>query len=107
MIHITIGREHGEIPEYVSIPLNEDASAEHFSLDPREQLAAVKDMRERGGSLRGTGIPLSRPPAEDVRLAFDKNATYLILSLADETPALNAFHVEAGKARKEFPEIMD
>lgn len=90
---------------------NTDQSAEHFSLDPKEQLAAVKDMRQNGltplGNWHSHPATPSRPSEEDKRLAFDKNATYFILSLAGEEPVLNAFHIEGGDSRKEHLEIIE
>ena len=78
---------------------NIDHTNEHFSIDPREQLAAVKDMRANGlsplGNWHSHPETPSRPSEEDKRLANDSKATYLILSLAEEGhPVLNAFHVE-------------
>lgn len=90
---------------------NTDASNEHFSLDPREQLQAVKDMRTRGlkplGNWHSHPQSPSRPSKEDIRLAYDSNASYLILSLMEENPVLHSFHVENGEACKEFLEIRD
>lgn len=85
---------------------NMDHSREHFSLDPREQLEAVKDMRARGlkplGNWHSHPETPSRPSAEDIRLAFDSRASYLILSLMDsQRPALHSFHIEKGQAEKE------
>ena len=84
---------------------NMDHAAEHFSLNPQEQLAAIRDMRQSGlkplGNWHSHPATPSRPSAEDIRLAFDKTATYCILSLAGETPVLNAFHIESGTVRKE------
>ena len=78
---------------------NIDHTNEHFSIDPREQLVAVKDMRANGlsplGNWHSHPETPSRPSEEDKRLANDSKATYLILSLAEEGhPVLNAFHVE-------------
>lgn len=92
--------------EAVYLLTNIDKSNEHFSLDPREQLAAVKDMRERGLTLLGNWHSHpespSRPSEEDKRLAYDKTASYLILSLLDrENPALNSFHIEGDTAQRE------
>ena len=39
---------------------NIDHSNEHFSLDPKEQLAAVKDMRANGLVPLETGIPIRK-----------------------------------------------
>ena len=84
---------------------NIDHSPKHFSLDAREQLAAIKDMRQHGlsplGNWHSHPATPSRPSEEDKRLAFDKNASYFILSLAGEEPVLNAFHIENGESRKE------
>lgn len=85
---------------------NTDRSGEHFSLDPKEQLAAVKDMRSNGylplGNWHSHPETPSRPSEEDKRLAYDKNASYLILSLMDrKAPVLNAFHIEGSDATKE------
>ena len=94
---------------------NIDHTNEHFSIDPREQLKAVKDMREKGlqpiGNWHSHPESPSRPSEEDKRLANDSKASYLILSLAEEgNPVLNAFHVEGGPdgktVRKEELEII-
>jgi proteasome lid subunit RPN8/RPN11 len=91
---------------------NTDHSREHFSLDPKEQLAAVKDMRESGwkplGNWHSHPASPSRSSEEDIRLAFDKNASYLILSLMDrENPVLHSFHVENGISTQEELIIAD
>lgn len=95
---------------------NTDHTNEHFTIDPREQLKAIKDMRAAGlkplGNWHSHPETPSRPSEEDKRLANDSRASYLILSLAEEgKPVLNAFHVwmEDGKkmARKEEMEIID
>ena len=83
-----------------------DHSNEHFSLDPKEQLAAVKEMRKEGmkplGNWHSHPETPSRPSEEDKRLSYDSSASYLILSLMEpENPVLNAFHVENGEVRKE------
>lgn len=85
---------------------NTDHSNEHFSLDPREQLAAVKDMRANGfiplGNWHSHPETPSRPSDEDKRLAYDKTASYMILSLMDSNnPVLNSFHIEGDTAEKE------
>ena len=54
---------------------NVDASSEHFSMDPKEQLAAVKDARSCGfriiGNFHSHPETPSRPSEEDKRLAYD------------------------------------
>ena len=84
--------------EHVYLLTNLDASNEHFTMDPKEQLAAVKDARAHGWDLLGNWhshpeTP-ARPSVEDKRLAYDPTTCYLILSLEDaEHPALNAYHI--------------
>ena len=89
----------------VYILTNTDHAEEHFTLDPKEQLAAVKDMRAEGllplGNWHSHPVSPSRPSDEDKRLAFDSSANYLILSLMDDEPVLNSFHIEGDKAYKE------
>jgi len=96
----------------VYILTNVDHTNEHFSLDPKEQLAAVKDMRANGwkplGNWHSHPESPSRSSAEDIRLAFDRKASYLILSLMDdENPVLNSFHVENGISEKEDLRIIE
>ena len=85
---------------------NIDHSNAHFSLDPKEQLAAVKDMRANGlvplGNWHSHPESPSRPSEEDKRLAYDSTASYMILSLMDnENPVLNSFHIEGTESEKE------
>ena len=94
-----------KIVRKVYLLTNIDHSNEHFSLDPKEQLAAVKDMRANGlvplGNWHSHPSSPSRPSVEDIRLAFDSKASCLILSLMAEYPVLNSFHVESGVWEKE------
>ena len=101
------GELNGEdrIIKKVYILTNTDHAEEHFTLDPKEQLAAVKDMRAEGliplGNWHSHPASPSRPSDEDKRLAFDSSASYLILSLMDDEPVLNSFHIEGDTATKE------
>lgn len=89
----------------VYILTNVDHAEEHFTLDPKEQLFAIKDMRANGltplGNWHSHPVSPSRPSDEDKRLAYDSSASYLILSLMDDEPVLNSFHIEDNKAGKE------
>ncbi len=94
-----------KIIEKVYILTNTDHAEEHFTLDPKEQLAAIKDMRANGleqlGNWHSHPVSPSRPSDEDKRLAYDSTASYMILSLMNDTPVLNSFHVENNEASKE------
>ena len=85
---------------------NIDHTNEHFSLDPKEQLAAIKDMRKNGleplGNWHSHPETPARPSQEDIRLAFDSEASYLIMSLMDqENPVIHAFRVREGQVSKD------
>lgn len=90
--------EEDKVIEEVYLLTNTDKSNEHFSLDPKEQLAAIKDMRAKGlvplGNWHSHPESPSRPSDEDKRLAFDSKASYMILSLMNrDEPVLNSFKI--------------
>lgn len=83
---------------------NIDHAEEHFSLDPKEQFAAIKYARQNGlkvvGNWHSHPVSPSRPSQEDIRLAYDPSILYFILSLAAEEPVLNAFRIQDGEVEK-------
>ena len=84
---------------------NTDHSPEHFSIDPKEQIEAVRDMRTNGltplGNWHSHPATPARPSEEDIRLANDSRASYLIISLAEESgPVLNGYHIRKSDAGK-------
>lgn len=92
--------------EKIYLLTNIDKSPEHFSMDHKEQFAAVKDMRGNGwvmfGSFHSHPASPSRPSEEDKRLAFDPGLSYLILSLQDErNPVLKSFQITNGQVIEE------
>lgn len=98
------GEIRGDIKEIKKVYLltNVDASNEHFSMDPKEQLAAVKDARANGltmlGNFHSHPESPSRPSEEDKRLAYDSTAEYMILSLMEQdNPVLKSFGVDKEK----------
>lgn len=98
------GTKNGDVKEIKKVYLltNVDHTNEHFSMDPREQLAAVKDMRANGlvplGNWHSHPESPSRPSEEDKRLAYDPSVNYLILSLMDpENLVLKAFDIDRDK----------
>lgn len=84
---------------------NIDNAEDHFSMNPQEQLSAVKDMRANGykalGNWHSHPSSPSRPSVEDIRLAYDRKASYLILSFMTNAPVINSFHIENGEYEKE------
>ena len=100
-----------KVVKKVYLLTNTDHSNEHFSMDPKEQLAAIKDMRANGfvplGNWHSHPESPSRPSDEDKRLAYDSKASYMILSLMDRSaPVLNSFHISGTDAEKEQLEIV-
>ena len=84
---------------------NLDKSNEHFSMDPGEQFAAIKDMRSRNLKLAAVyhshpETP-ARPSQEDIRLAFDPLISYVIVSLAQPDPNVKSFKIREGNVKHE------
>ncbi|MEE0929690.1 MAG: M67 family metallopeptidase [Acutalibacteraceae bacterium] len=95
-----------KIIQKVYLLTNIDHSNEHFSLDPKEQLVAIKNMRANGyvplGNWHSHPESPSRPSDEDKRLAYDSKASYMILSLMDiSNPVLNSFKITGDVSEKE------
>ncbi len=88
---------------------NTDAAADHFSMDPQEQFAAVKDMREKGLTMLAVyhshpETP-ARPSLEDIKLAYDPNISYVIISMATAEADIKSFHIKEGQVTAEPVEI--
>jgi len=84
---------------------NVDHSAEHFSFDPAEQFKTVKQARAEGltivANYHSHPETPARPSEEDIRLAFDPDIHYLIVSLAGLLPDVKAFRIRNGAVEKE------
>jgi proteasome lid subunit RPN8/RPN11 len=80
---------------------NTDHSPEHFSFDPKEQFPVLKEARAEGlrivANYHSHPSTPARPSEEDIRLAYDPDIIYIILSLADETPSIKAFSIQGGE----------
>ncbi len=84
---------------------NIDQAADHFNMDPAEQFQAVKEMRRAGLKLKGVyhshpETP-ARPSDEDIRLAFDPEISYVIISLAGPDPVVKSFIIRDGEVTPE------
>ena len=84
---------------------NIDHSNEHFSFDPKEQFQAVREARQAGlqilANYHSHPETPARPSQEDIRLAFDPNISYMIVSLADELPDIKSFRIQNGEVERE------
>jgi proteasome lid subunit RPN8/RPN11 len=77
--------------------INTDHSPEHFSFDPKEQFITLKEARKEGWKIIANyhshpSTP-ARPSDEDIRLAYDPNIVYVIVSLAGDLPSVKAFSI--------------
>jgi len=84
---------------------NVDQSPEHFSFDPAEQFKTVKEARNLGLEILANyhSHPSSpaRPSEEDIRLAYDPNISYVIVSLAKDFPEVKSFVPANGTLQNE------
>jgi len=90
---------------------NIDASPEHFSFDPAEQFQSLRFARASDLSIIANyhshpSTP-SRPSEEDVRLAYDPDILYLIVSLALDKPVLKAFNIRNGYSVEVTIKVVD
>ena len=90
---------------------NTDQSKEHFSFDPAEQFATVKDARANGLNVSAVyhshpETP-ARPSQEDIKLAYDPNISYVIVSLADGGEDVKSFRIKDGQVSPEDIEIVE
>jgi [CysO sulfur-carrier protein]-S-L-cysteine hydrolase len=79
---------------------NIDAAPDHYSLDPAEQFATIRRIREDGLQLAAVyhshpATP-ARPSNEDLRLAHDPNIIYVIVSLMAGVEPVRAFKIRQG-----------
>ena len=107
-----IDDSNNKIIKKVYLLENIDKSPEHFSMDIKEQFQVISDIRKNGWSLIGNfhshpETP-SRPSEEDIRLAFDINLSYVILSLADKRKTvLNSFIIKDNIVSKEELTVLE
>lgn len=89
--------------------VNVDRSSDHYSMDPREQFAVIRQVREEGLDLIAAwhSHPASpaRPSAEDIRLAYDPDIRYIIVSLLDAAPVMKSFLIAGGTVTPEELEV--
>ncbi len=80
---------------------NTDKSHEHFSFDPEDQFRVIKDMRKK--DLAPIAVYHShpetpaRPSKEDIKLAYDPDISYLIISLCRDLPDIKSFKIRKGR----------
>ena len=89
---------------------NVDHSNEHFSFDPAEQFHVVREARKAGleilANYHSHPETPARPSQEDIRLAFDPNISYVIVSLSADVPEIKSFRIQNGEVEKEEIQIV-
>ena len=89
---------------------NVDQSEQHFSFDPKEQFATLKDSRREGLEVVAVyhSHPASpaRPSAEDIRLAYDSLISYVIVSLANGKDDVKSFNIKNSQVSPEVIETL-
>ncbi len=108
---ILAGKPNGPVSEFFPMTNTDNASISYF-MDPKEQLAVFKKMRNLG--LEMSGIFHSHvaseaaPSQKDIRLAFYPEVSYLIVSLSDmNRPVLCSFKIQNEKVAEEEIKIVD
>ena len=79
---------------------NTDQSNEHFTMEPKEQFAVIKDLRAKGKEMlviyHSHPETPARPSIEDIRLALTPNVSSVIVSLAGDMPEVKSYRIENG-----------
>lgn len=83
---------------------NIDHSPEHFAFDPAEQFQVIRAARKEGleilANYHSHPETPARPSEEDIRLAFDPEISYVIVSLAAAEPDMKSFRIRNGKSKR-------
>lgn len=89
---------------------NVDAAEDHFTFDPKEQFETLKDSRANGFKLHACyhshPVTPARPSEEDIRLAYDPNISYVIISLADGGEDVKSFKIKNAEVTPEEIEVI-
>jgi len=89
---------------------NIDHSNEHFSFDPAEQFHAMREARKAGleilANYHSHPETPARPSQEDIRLAYDPNISYVIVSLANDLPEIKSFRIRRSEVEKEEIQVI-
>ena len=98
------------VSEFFPMRNLDEASISYF-MDPKEQLAVFKKMREMNVQMNGIFhshvASEARPSQKDVRLAFYPEVSYLIVSLSDmKKPVLKSFKIKDDAVNEEEIKIV-
>jgi proteasome lid subunit RPN8/RPN11 len=90
--------------------VNTDKSNEHFSFDPAEQFSTMRQARSEGLQIcavyHSHPFTPARPSREDIKLAFDPDLSYVIVSLADKEQPIRSFKLKDSTVQEETIEVV-
>jgi len=90
-----LGGRQEKLASYYPVKNIAEDPARHYLMDPTEQIAAMKHMRDRDEALAAIFHSHPDAPAQpsrtDQNMAYYPDVTYLILTLQSSPPELNAF----------------
>lgn len=90
------GRD-GEVFRAIPVPNAAEDPQTRFTMEPRAQISAVREVRESGLELTGTYHSHPRtaavPSAKDRQLAVYPDAAHLIVSLANPQPEVRCYRI--------------
>jgi len=83
---------------------NMDHSPEHFSFSPEEQFATIRQARKEGleilANYHSHPQTPARPSQEDIRLAYDPDLLYFIISTKGKEADIQAFKIKNGMVER-------
>ncbi|MBW1699267.1 MAG: M67 family metallopeptidase [Deltaproteobacteria bacterium] len=89
---------------------NLEYSAVHFTLDPQDQFEALKDMQKKEAELAAVyhshPVTAAWPSKEDIRLAYDPDISYVIVSLYNGVETIKAFRIRNHAVQPEEIQIV-
>ncbi len=95
----------------VFLMTNVDKSSQHFSFDPKEQFDVLKKAGTAGLDLiavyHSHPETPARPSPEDIKLAYDPNKSYVIISLANKKLDIKSFKINKRKVKREEIEVIN
>ena len=106
---ILAGKSVDQVSVFFPMTNMDNASISYF-MDPKEQLAVFKNMRNLGVEMSGIFhshvASEAAPSQKDIRLAFYPEVSYLIVSLSDmKKPVLRSFKIQNEKVTEEKIQI--
>jgi proteasome lid subunit RPN8/RPN11 len=89
---------------------NIDKASDHFRFDPKEQFQAMRETRSLGQEVYAVyhshPETLARPSEEDIKLAYDPNLSYVIVSLANGAHDVKAYKIKGLQVTREDLEVV-